>query len=315
VLVRAWKTLHEWIYDAGKNKLILGAKLTAAANEFVQSGKREFLSNDNPNLAVVEKELANPRMWFNATEVAFVRKSVALSKRRFRIGVGITAAVVIVVAGLAVSAWVQGCRELEQTKVAEAQSREADTQRDRAMQGLRSSESIRMAGETPAMFKGEVACGAEGAPQEVLVARALTWPSAEVRAAMMSMLAATPCLIRVLSAASVALSPDESRMVVGGEDGTLRLWHTESGRPFGPPITGSAGMFESVVLRCDGSRIASGDMDGSVRLWPARTHGPGCCTRGLTVPPPLNCFTVPVGCMNMIQPPAGGAPGLAAGAL
>ena len=104
-LVRAWKTLHDWIHEAKREKLILGAKLNAAANEFAQSGNTEFLWNNNPNLPVVQAELKNPLQWFNAQETDFVRKSVARKRRRSRIGWIVTAAIGISLASLAGWAW------------------------------------------------------------------------------------------------------------------------------------------------------------------------------------------------------------------
>ncbi len=118
-LVRAWKRLYDWVHEVGKEKLLLATKLSAAANEFTQSGNREFLWNNNPNLPVVEKELKNPGQWFNAKEIAFIRKSVTRRKRRFRIGVVGTAAVV---ASLSALWWkaertIMSARELSETIV------------------------------------------------------------------------------------------------------------------------------------------------------------------------------------------------------
>jgi WD40 repeat protein/type II secretory pathway predicted ATPase ExeA len=74
-LIRAWKPLHEWIYDVGREQLVLGTKLGGVANEFAQSRNEGLLWDDSPHLPVLEEELAKPRRWFNATEIAFIKQS------------------------------------------------------------------------------------------------------------------------------------------------------------------------------------------------------------------------------------------------
>jgi hypothetical protein len=81
-LVRAWKTLHEWIHAVGRDALILGQRMAPDAAEFARSGDAQLLWNKNPNLAVAAKALKDPRHTFNDREVRFVRKSVARNRRR-----------------------------------------------------------------------------------------------------------------------------------------------------------------------------------------------------------------------------------------
>ena len=105
-LVRAWKTLREWIHAAGKDKLILGGQLQLATAAFAQSGDVEFLWHSNPNLPVVQQALADPRQcWFNTQEAAFVRASVRRKVRRTWLLRGITASVIAALTGLAAWAW------------------------------------------------------------------------------------------------------------------------------------------------------------------------------------------------------------------
>ena len=68
---------------------------------------------------------------------------------------------------------------------------------------------------------------------------------------------------------SVAFSPDGTRIVSGGEDGTVRLW-TLDGEPAAEPFRGHTAAFvgvSSVAFSPDGTRIVSGGGDGTVRLW------------------------------------------------
>ena len=67
----------------------------------------------------------------------------------------------------------------------------------------------------------------------------------------------------------VAFSPDDQRLVSGGEDGTIRVWDTASWQPMlGHSDTAFAGFFD------DGRRIGSGSDDGTVRWWDAATLRP-----------------------------------------
>ncbi len=118
-LVRAWKTLREWIHEAGKDKLILAGRLSMAAQDFERTHDPEFLWHDNPNLPVVERELKNPRScWFNAREAVFIRRSVHRRKRRAWTLRGIAAGVFVALGGLAVWAWNE--KELANGTITEA---------------------------------------------------------------------------------------------------------------------------------------------------------------------------------------------------
>lgn len=102
-LVRAWKALRDWIFEVGKDKLILGAKLGDAAAEYARSADADYLWNSNPNLPVVQSELKNSRHWFNAKEVAFIQKSVRRRKRR---AVVAWSGAAVIFAALSVAAWI-----------------------------------------------------------------------------------------------------------------------------------------------------------------------------------------------------------------
>ncbi len=70
---------------------------------------------------------------------------------------------------------------------------------------------------------------------------------------------------------SVAFSPDGSRIVSGGGDGSLRLWDANTGAALGEPLRGHEDGVSSVAFSPDGSRIVSGGGDGSLRLWDSNT--------------------------------------------
>ncbi|MFI5077000.1 MAG: hypothetical protein ACHQRO_06635, partial [Vicinamibacteria bacterium] len=89
-LVRAWKTLHEWIHAAGRDTLILGQRLGPDADQFARTRDAQLLWSKNPNLAVAARALKDPQHTFNAREIVFVRKSVARNRRRRRVAWALT---------------------------------------------------------------------------------------------------------------------------------------------------------------------------------------------------------------------------------
>ena len=73
---------------------------------------------------------------------------------------------------------------------------------------------------------------------------------------------------------STSYSPDSSRIVSGGIDGTVRQWDATTGAPVGSPLEGHRGRVRSVSYSPDGSRIVSGGEDGTVRQWDAGDGSP-----------------------------------------
>src|SRR5262249_56650995 len=70
--------------------------------------------------------------------------------------------------------------------------------------------------------------------------------------------------------ASVAYSPDGSRVVSGDRAGEIKLWEAATGRLIHTMATGNP--VEAVAFHPDGTRLASaGGDDGAVILWDAAT--------------------------------------------
>ncbi|WP_298826556.1 caspase family protein [uncultured Piscinibacter sp.] len=81
-LVRVWPRLRAWIDQAGRENLILGAQVEAAAKALDRHRDAGYLWHDNAHLPAVLAELHKPHCWFTAGEAAFIRRSEQRRKAR-----------------------------------------------------------------------------------------------------------------------------------------------------------------------------------------------------------------------------------------
>jgi WD40 repeat protein len=65
---------------------------------------------------------------------------------------------------------------------------------------------------------------------------------------------------------SAAFNPNGKLLATASLDGTVGLWETDSGRPYGQPIQHESQVW-TVAFSPDGTLLASGSEDGTVRLW------------------------------------------------
>ncbi len=87
---------------------------------------------------------------------------------------------------------------------------------------------------------------------------------------------ATGALLRTLKGHSrvvfsVAFSPDGSKVLTGGLDGTARIWNAATGRQVSVLRLDSASPVLSVEFSPDGARALTGHADGSIAIWNAAT--------------------------------------------
>lgn len=138
-LVRAWKTLHEWIHAVGKDRLILAAKMNAAAAEYRRTGDADYLWNTNPDLALLAPALTQSTHWFNAQETEFLRRSVVRKRRRARAAWSLAGAIGVSLLGLSGVAWVEKGRAETEALRAERKTEEAEREKERSVRSLFSS--------------------------------------------------------------------------------------------------------------------------------------------------------------------------------
>ena len=71
--------------------------------------------------------------------------------------------------------------------------------------------------------------------------------------------------------ASVAFSPDGSKIVSGSWDCTIRVWDASTGVQVLPALQGHDDYIRSVAFSPDGSKIVSGSWNKTIRVWDAST--------------------------------------------
>jgi len=168
-LVRAWKTLHDWIHAVGKDRLILASKMNAAAVEYRKTGDDDYLWNANPDLALLFPVLKQPTHWFNAMETAFLRSSMARKRARARLGWSVAGVVGVSLLGLTGWAWVEKGHAETETARAETEARratakteEAQAEKVRSVRSLFSSMKLYLGEAKPGSVCVPPACAPEG---------------------------------------------------------------------------------------------------------------------------------------------------------
>lgn len=280
-LVRAWKTLHEWIQQVGKDALFLGAKLNAAAREFERSKDDDFLWHNHPNLPMAEAALRAPTHWFNASEIAFVARSVArrtaLSEaERKRIldelcrlaTLRLTPEVPALLTGDRAGGHERAVQQVLAARMLGGPSLEVLGAMAFAVEFLRYQVKLVDAGA--ALFSvafsprsAGARCVSAGVGGKVQV-----WDAATL----------TPIDIVLDGPAGdlfcVAYSPDGARIAAAGLDGKLWLWDAGDGRRVAPPPDDYRNAIRSLAFSADGMRILTGGVGGTLQIRDARTGAP-----------------------------------------
>jgi hypothetical protein len=70
--------------------------------------------------------------------------------------------------------------------------------------------------------------------------------------------------------AAVAYAPDGATLAAGGDDGTARIWDTETGQQR-QQLIGHDGPVLSIAYAPDGATLATGGIDRTARIWDTRT--------------------------------------------
>jgi WD40 repeat protein len=247
-LIRGWPELRGWIND-DREQLRQHRRLSDAAAEWDASGREEGQLYRGARLATWQER---DRSDLNELERDFLAASQeraeaerATRRRRTRIAIGALATVAVIVAGLAIFAFVQRGDAADQRDL--AHSRE-----------LAASARLQLPTDPElALLLAEEAYDVDRTPRAEEILRQATFES-RVRAALRENQG--PVL-------DVAYEPDGGTVVVAGDDGTMRLWEPESGNV--RTIDAGQGPLRAVAISPDGRETATAGEDGTVRVWDA----------------------------------------------
>jgi WD40 repeat protein len=157
--------------------------------------------------------------------------------------------------------------------IAVAKQREANRQRQDAIQHLHDAVVAKMNAEGASMLAGLSPGGDVRALQELLAANAIEANGVPVLNAQIARFTTQKIINPAATSYVLAYSPDGRRIVTGHIDGTLRQWDPATGKPVGAPMKGT-GIVNAVAYTPDGQTIASASQDGTMRLWNANTGAP-----------------------------------------
>jgi WD40 repeat protein len=89
---------------------------------------------------------------------------------------------------------------------------------------------------------------------------------------------------------ALALSPDGTTLASAGQDGSVKLWHAETGKALKVLFPGGGVGAGALAFTCDSKWVAAGGADGRIRLWEVASSKE-CCPRSAEAPWALAGFS------------------------
>ena len=260
---------NDWVASGRDHRgLLQGGQL--AKTKVDTGAETEPVSKEAPTQTdVVRRSLKRPTWWpgrrllvtrvdLNDIGQEFLEASIRSDRSRRR---RTTMRVVAVIAILAIAAVIAVVRSVQATS---AQHQAQDT--------ARQAIAAKLVGQSRAMLGGARVGGDRRAIQQMVAAEALA-PGSDPDS-LLNTLIDSRRLVRVITVpsnvSSVDVSPDGREIVSAGDDGLIRRWDLESGKPVGDPLAGNTGKAGAGYVR-DGRWIASGTADSTLHIWDANT--------------------------------------------
>jgi WD40 repeat protein len=288
-LIRTWPRLRDWI-NANREKLRSRAAVLQAKAEWERDGRRDdMLLPAGFQLERARALLAEPGDLTIADIHDFIALSSAHEKRRQRILVATSLAVILVTTGLGILAFIQKRAADVERNLAVNSAGQADANARRALDSEKRAQSRLLATlSTQSVGAGDAASGM------LLGLEAL--PDPKSKDARPYLPEAEEALYnafnnqkeRIVQRGAAGFSPDGKHVLTIG-DKISRIWDPKTGSEIAV-LQGQTDPVRQADFSPDGSRIAAASSDDTVRIWDAET---GVELNVLKVPKPLRIVFSP----------------------
>ena len=260
-LIAAWPRLAEWRRDDAEGAR-LRDQLRAAARQWAERGRPDGLLWRGEALAELVRWRARDPAAVTDAETAFVAASTRAATRGRRIRTGlVVGAFAALAAGVAVLSIVNAAKETERRR---AEASEQVTRRQVVELYEEQGRQLFLAGDPiRAAVYLDAAARAGGASPGL---HYLMGRTASILAKRRVELYGHAGLVW-----DGRYTPDGSRIITIGEDGTARIWDAATGDAIAR-LTGHDGRISSADLDVHGGRIVTGgEKDGTARVWDVTT--------------------------------------------
>ncbi|MGH7495081.1 MAG: caspase family protein [bacterium] len=261
-LVRAWKTLLDWIQAVGKEKIALQDRLKVQVQEYERLKRNENVLWDNdPRLDLMKLELADSeRNWLNKKERDFIQKSAAVKERKRKHRTLRWAAIIASLSLLAVVASVYAFR-VSVLKYYDDHFSLAKQFEEKGGSPLENQGSREL---QKSWLYTLLALGEDVSQDKKLTASYGRLIRQGVAAGAYQQLWCSPGILSDIN--DIAFSPDGKLLAIAGNDGTVRLGDMQTGVEH-HALHGHNHSVMAVAFSPDGRWLASASLDSTIRLW------------------------------------------------